>query len=343
MRCWHDLNFAFFKEGLRPPVLRLVDGTRLLGRWDRELRALELSRQLVMTTSWGSVLEVLKHEMAHQYAHEVLGAVDEPAHGPAFRAVCERLGIDAAATGMPDSEQHPERQRLLRRVSALMALAESPNQHEAENAAALAQRLMLKHNIALSERHGRQRYAFRCLGQPKGRVQESEHILAAILGQHFFVEAIWVPAYRPADAKRGSVLEICGTPENLEMAGYVHAFLSGTAERLWKMHKRRERIRFNRERRSYLAGVMEGFRERLVAENRRATERGMVWVGDAELERYHRVRHPHVRSVRLSGHGPSEARRHGRAAGRNIVLHRGVEGASAGRTPKALPAGKRRS
>ena len=42
------------------------------------------------------MVEVLKHEMAHQYAHEILGARDESAHGEAFRTVCQRLGIDAS-------------------------------------------------------------------------------------------------------------------------------------------------------------------------------------------------------------------------------------------------------
>ena len=50
------------------------------------------------------------------------------------------------------------------------------------------------------------------LGEPTGRVGEHERLVAMILGKHFFVEAIWVPVYRPLEGKRGSVLEICGTP-----------------------------------------------------------------------------------------------------------------------------------
>jgi hypothetical protein len=292
-----------------------------------------------VTSPWGSVLEVLKHEMAHQYAHEVLGAVDETAHGPAFLHLCQRMGIDPAASGTP-APVAPERDRLLERVARLLALAESPNRHEAENAAALAQRLMLKHNVALSERQRERRYGYRQLGEPTGRIQESEHILAAILGEYFFVEAIWVASYRPLEAKRGSVLEVAGTPENLEMAGYVHSFLKGTAERLWTQHKSEHGITSNRDRRGFIAGVMEGFRERLRTERRRSTERGLVWVGDADLHRYYRARHPHIRSVRLQGHGPSEARRHGRAAGRGIVLRRGIEQASSGGGRRALPPGK---
>lgn len=329
-RHWRDVNRTFFKTALRQPVIRLDDVSATLGRWELNSRSISLSRPFVMEAKWGSVVEVLKHEMVHQYVHEVLGAIDETAHGPAFASTCARMGIDAAACGMPDGNGESEdRGRLRKRVSALLALADSPNRHEAENAAALAQRLMLKHNIALSQE--RRRYGFSQLGMPKGRIQEYEHILAAIMAEHFFVEAIWVPAYRPFDGKRGSVLEICGTPENLELAGYVHGFLSATAERLWQRHRKEQHIAGNRDRRGYLAGVMEGFRERLESEKRQNTQRGLVWVGDADLGRYHRARHPHVRSVRIGGHGLSDARRSGREAGRNIVLHRGVRATATSR------------
>ena len=342
VHCWRNLNWNLFQDALTAPVIKLSDTRSLLGRWNRQRRSIEIARQLVLTASWGEVVEVLKHEMAHQYVDEVMELLDESAHGPAFRQVCERIGIDSAAAGAlsaaPNDPPHAEeRARVLKRVAKLLALAKSPNRHEAETAAAVAQRLMLKHNIELSQQPSRLHYAYRQIGLPKGRVQESEHILAAILAAHFFVEAIWVPGYRPRDGKRGNVLELCGTPANLEMAGYVHAFLSGCAERLWVEHKRQEGIVSNRERRSYLAGVMEGFRERLKAEKKRNRERGLVWVGDADLKHYHRRRHPHIRSVRLQGHGQSATRQHGREAGRRIVLHRGVgQAGTAGKATRLL-------
>jgi predicted SprT family Zn-dependent metalloprotease len=324
MATWADLNRGLFGSALARPVIALSDSRRMLGRWQLHERRIDISRPLVLERRWTDVVEVLKHEMAHQYVHEVLKAEESP-HGPAFRELCQRKGIDAVACGLPADPTQPPREsnRVLDRVSRLLALADSPNRHEAETAAALAQRLMLKHNIEASAE--RRNYGYRHIGTPKGRTSEAEHLLASILAEHFFVEAIWVPGYRPLDAKRGTVLEICGSEANLEMALYAHAFLSGTAERLWSEHKRREGVRSNRHRRSYLAGVMEGFRDRLRSEQRRSRERGLVWVGDADLKRYHRVRHPHVRTVRLRGHAEGEVRQHGRAAGRNIVLRRGIE------------------
>lgn len=333
-RTWAELNHSYFKSAMLPPVLRLGDGGSALGSWQRIPRILELSRDFVLSAPWSSVVEVLKHEMAHQYVHEILRATDESAHGPAFRQVCARMGVDPAASGLPITRD-PAKAKILEKVENLLALAASDNRHEAENAAALAQRLILKHNVELGDR-AQHNYAFRQIGEPRGRVSEAEHLLAAMLAEHFFVEAIWVPGYRPADGKRGNVLEICGSPENLEMACYVHAFLLGTAERLWEQHKRDRGIVQNRERRRFIAGVMEGFRERLQSEKRKNEARGLVWVGDPGLARFYRARHPHVRSVRLRGQGQSEARSHGRAAGRNIVLRRGMEAAAENRG-KALP------
>src|SRR5262249_30443324 len=137
---YHDLNAAYFKRCMRPAEIRLSDNAGRLGQWDPARRCIAMSRQLLVSRPWGVVLEVLKHEMAHQYVHEILGCIDEPAHGPAFREVCERLGIDARAAGIPVASGHDsldardENVKILERVSQLLALAQSSNVHEAQAA-----------------------------------------------------------------------------------------------------------------------------------------------------------------------------------------------------------------
>jgi hypothetical protein len=338
---YQDLNASYFKRALRPASIRLSDNEARLGQWDPAHRSIEMSRTLIVSHAWGTVLEVLKHEMAHQYVHEVLGRTAEPAHGPAFREVCERLGIDARASGMPRAggSTDPGLVKILERVSQLLALAQSSNVHEAQAATSLAQKLMLKYNLESAAVGARRGYDFRHLGVPSGRITESERVLSIILGEHFFVEVIWVPVYRPLEKKRGQVLEICGTPANLEMAAYVHAFLTDAAERLWREHKRGEGISGNRDRRTYLAGVMEGFRDKLAAETRKHREQGLVWIGDADLEAYYRRRHPHIRHSRTAGHLRTDAHVAGRSAGRRLVLHRGIHSESTRtRGPALLPA-----
>ncbi|MGK4007215.1 DUF2786 domain-containing protein [Sorangium sp. So ce1036] len=357
MAAYQSLNYTHFRRKLRSASIELSDAASRLGRWVSEARAIEISRPLVLSQPWGVVIEVLKHEMAHQYVHEVLRVTDEAAHGPAFRDVCAKLGIDANASGMPATGPSPfdpggpgrgdggaegagADARILDRIARLLALAESPNANEAQSAMSAAQRLMLKYNLDVAKARAARQYGFRHLGTPSGRVGESERIVGGILGKHFFVEAIWVPVYVPLEGKRGSVLEICGTPANLEMAAYVHAFLHHTAEQLWSEHKRSLGVKGNKDRRTFLAGVMLGFLEKLNAERKASAEQGLVWVQDADLDSYYRRRHPHVQHLRHAGNQRTAAHAHGREAGRKIVLHRPMQGET-GERGKLLPPGKK--
>ncbi len=146
-----------------------------------------------------------------------------------------------------------------------------------------------------------------------------------------------MPVWRPREGKRGSVLEVCGTPENVELAEYVHSFMTNAAERLWREHKKRHGIRKNANRRTFVAGVMSGFRDKLDKDKKESAAKGLVWVGDADLGHYFKQRHPHVRWTRHYGSAKTDAWAHGREAGQQIVLHRGVkQGPSHG--PRLLPA-----
>lgn len=323
-----DLNATFFSRKLRRPQIELTDSATRLGAWVRSHRRLQISRKLLVAHGWGTVIEVLKHEMAHQFVDEVLGLALESAHGPSFRRVCEERGFDARAFGVPTPGEATAAP-VLDRIAKLLALAGSPNEHEAQAAMNAAQRLMLKYNIDEASRSDRVT-SFRHLGNPSGRISEAERILATILSEHFFVDAIWVPVWRSLEGRRGSILEICGRLENLDMAEYVYAFLTRTAARLWEEHKRANGVRGNQARRPYLAGVMSGFRSKLADQAEQNVEEGLVWVGDAEVERYFKQRHPRVRWTHHVSTRESAAHRQGAEAGRRIVLHRGVSKGSAG-------------
>jgi hypothetical protein len=371
-RVYENLNQTLFRSELRPPAFELSSVAGRLGRWVSAPRSIELSRSLLSEHGWGVVVEVLKHEMAHQYTDEVLGVRDESAHGATFRKVCVERGIDPRAAGTPRTTDGTTL-HLLDRIAKLLALAESPNEHEAQAAMSAAQRLMLKHNLESLLGERRAAYDFKHLGKPSGRIGESQRVLAAILSEHFFVEVIWVPVWRPLEGKRGSVLEVCGSPENLELAEYVHAFVNHTGDRLFREFVRSrsesqgqrpasgasppkaagERSRSEprgqgllrksqgplRERERFLAGLMAGFREKLEGERKKNREQGLVWRGDGELHGFFRARHPHIRMTRHATHSGTEAYARGREAGQRLVVHRGVRG-SAGELRALLP-GKR--
>jgi hypothetical protein len=337
-KSFEHLNGSLFRFKLRAPAFELVGSAERLGRWVPAHRTLELSPELLVKYGWGVLEEVLKHEMAHQYVDEVLCVRDEPAHGPAFRRVCEERGIDARAAGAPEAGPATPQNPVLERIAKLLALAESPNEHEAQAAMSAAQRLMLKHNIEAAVSGGITSYCFRHLGQPTGRVSEHERRLAMILDECFFVQVIWVPVWRVSEAKRGSVLEVCGSRDNVELAAYVYDFMIYTANALYKADRKRRGDRTHQARRKFLAGVMSGFHERLRGERKRSVAEGLVWVGDAELGGYFRRRHPHVRWARHAVSSSGEAYARGQTAGRNIVLHRGVKSSAGAVIRQLLPA-----
>ena len=95
---YRHLALAYFKGSLRLPQFELVDSRLRLGRWVPELRIVELSRPLLVEQPWGVVVEVLKHEMAHQYVGEVLGEHSESARH------CERCTLRYTRNATPEPE-----------------------------------------------------------------------------------------------------------------------------------------------------------------------------------------------------------------------------------------------
>jgi uncharacterized protein DUF2786/SprT-like family protein len=322
-------NDARFGRRLVPAVLVLSDTTTRLGVWNSATRTIEISRALVFARPWLAVASVLEHEMAHQYVHEVLRAHGEPPHGETFQRVCAERGIDARAFGEPvPAAASPAEDKVLERIRKLLALAGSANQHEAELAMRKAHELMLRHNVESASARGA--YEVRHLGDPTKRRTRVEGDVAGLLGEFFFVKVIRVPVFVVALGKTGWVFELAGARANLDMAAHVWEFLLATAARLWEQNRSDARVRSGRDRLSYQAGVIRGFSEKLGAERRELRGTGLVWVRDADLERFYRARHPRITTrrttTRLDG-----AHAAGREAGRTVVLHRPVtQGPSGG-------------
>lgn len=334
-------NDARFAGRLIAPVIVLSSSTTHLGRWHSATRTLEMSRTLVLERPWLEVASVLEHEMAHQFVDEVLRVRHETAHGETFRRVCAERGIDARAAGspMPTGEPaptgDPAAERALERIRKLLALAGSPNQHEAEIAMRKAHELMLRHNIEATAARVDRSYVVRHLGDPRKRGTRVESEVVGLLAEFFFVKVIRVPVYLPREARSGMVYEIAGTHANVEMASHVYAFLLATAERLWRANRHDARVRNGRDRLVYQSGVVGGFRDKLVAERGELKQTGLVWVGDGTLDGFYRARHPRITTrrhrVRING-----AHAAGREAGRTVVLHKPVEHGASSAAPRLL-------
>lgn len=321
LRCWHEYNAQHLGGVLRPPSLQIDRSTQRLGHWQRETRCLSLSHEHLIGHRWDDVLETLKHEMAHQYVDEALGG-DERPHGPKFARACALLEIRPDVTGTPRAADDPAA-KVLKRVQKLLALATSANRHEAEAAMAAANTLLLRYNLELPQDAPRPGYEARRIGDSAAAIALDAKLVSAILGEFFFVECIWVTTFNARRARHERVLEVLGTPENLEMAVFVHEFLHASCQRLWDEARRELSLPPGR-RREFVAGVLMGFRDKLRNERKHNEEQGLVWLGDADLDRFLRGRHPHIRSMGSAAVRHGQAHSAGRAAGEGLTLNRPV-------------------
>lgn len=335
---WRQYNWSYLGECLSQPSFRLDAATHRLGAWHREDRMISLSEAHVLRDPWMAVMETLRHEMAHQYVDEIRGGNDSSPHGPAFRAACQLLRVSPRASGKGGEVTPVDAASVLgddsirEKISKLLSLATSSNEHEAQLAMEKARQLLLKYNLALQDVEGTNTpYTVRQLGRPRSRVQRYENAIASLLRDFFFVEVIWDRGYDPILQKRGMFLKIHGTKLNLDMAEYVSVFLENLLPQLWRTHQKATGIRSNAGRLHYYWGVVVGFSEKLRGQSDRlAKEQALVWKRDPRLTEFYRYLHPrttarHSASVRVRG-----TFQQGLQDGREVRLNRPIGNASSG-------------
>ncbi|PYS67185.1 MAG: hypothetical protein DMF73_19940 [Acidobacteria bacterium] len=105
LRAWTDRLYSEYEDilyhynlRLLKPVIRIEPLTKDWGNWNPETRSITLAHRLIEQHPWDIVVEVLKHEMAHQLADELLGGC-ESAHRVIFRDACRMLGVASWAAG----------------------------------------------------------------------------------------------------------------------------------------------------------------------------------------------------------------------------------------------------
>lgn len=328
------LSFAQ-RQKMLPPLFALGDFQDLWGVWSRIKKEIILSRRLVLNHSWDSVREVLLHETAHQFADEVLGAYGETPHGPQFQEACRLLRASPRASGTyPPLDQrieadaaHSEDKTLLR-IRKLMALAESPNLHEAEAAMAKAQHLITKYNFQLLETKENRLFVTVSLGRAALRHPAEEYGLAHLLQEFYFVQGIWVSSYLLEKERMGRVLEVSGTLSNIQVASYVYDFVSRFIRSQWQEYNSGKNL--NRRRQTDFAlGIIEGFRSKLRSGNgAKDSSSALIRLKDPQLDQFFSYKYP--RTVKIKGGRTRQDPRvlhDGKEVGRRLVISKGLESA----------------
>ena len=320
---------------MKQPLFRLGDLTHTWGYWSGDKNEICLSRLLVLNHPWDAVREVLLHEMAHQFAHQILEAQNEPPHGPAFMRACTFLRANAKASGTyPPLQERVYNgalsadDKILIWIKKLLALAESQNRHEAEAAMMKAHKLIAKYNIDLISFERKRHYVSVFLGKPCHRHQRNAKHLARLIQDFYYVHGIWVPAYVTEKGKMGRVLEVSGTRQNIAIAGYVYDFVQRFIQSQWASYNTNRKL--DRYRKiDYAVGIIEGFREKLTAQrNTYKTARHrleLITVDDLQLNDYMAHKYPHTRSFRRAVSNQDESViRDGVKAGKKLVISRGI-------------------
>ncbi len=333
---WKTANYHYFKDSMRLPNIELSYAEKVLGGWKGcNYRRLSISVSLIANYTWEYVQEVLYHEMVHQYVEEILEIQNGLPHGEAFKQVCQQNGIDHTATGdiqswlgkrNKTSYGNSENYKILDKIHKLLALAKSSNEYEAQNAMAKAHVFLLKHNLSLLDVETRLNYIYKQIGGV-GRRNPSKSIISSIISKFFFVEAIWTFGYDQHKDRSGMVLEIYGTPENVELAEYVYDYLQNISELLWKEYKSREKISGNKHRRTFIYGLLDGFYNKLDSRVVEYQSKKLVWKGDPRLKEFYCRRNPRlVRSSSRYSNSCQDAYNSGKSQGNNLVIHKGIRG-----------------
>ena len=330
---------------VRRPGFSIVPERHHLGAWvPAPVRAIHISERCIGEHPWYAVVDVLRHEMAHQIADEVLHA-DETPHGETFQRCCEALKANPRASGSyPTLDeavlqgQATEDDRIMARVRKLLALSESPNRHEAESALAKARALMARYQVDVAAPAAD--YVSIVLGEPSHRHSLEDHALASLILTHYSVRTIWVPMAVPATGRVGRALEIMGRRPNVQVAHYTHGAIRRTIDSEWARFRRGRPMGRN-GRRDFALGMIAGFRGLLERQEQTSPEvAALVHAGDPGLEAYYEQRHPRRRST-SPGRTVlvnAELRRSGAAAARRIGLHPGLTPADrAQAAPRQLP------
>ena len=256
---------------LNPVSIMIKDLHSCFGYWCPNTRSITISKNLIINHSWSIVIEVLKHEMAHQYVSEVLHSND--CHKKDFQTACHLLRIKPWARKatialdeidfkknkfLDDTEK-----KIIRWTTKLLALGTSTNKKESFSALEKVKRLNHKYNIKQLLNKKEKHYSTLIINHQKKRIENFQVIIGNILINHFMVKIIYSSLYNPKKGIEEKTIEIIGTEANIEIAEYVYWFLYNQIQFFWADFKKNYKLKGVREKHNFFQGILDGFEYQL--------------------------------------------------------------------------------
>jgi predicted SprT family Zn-dependent metalloprotease len=341
---WHRISLAV-------PAFRISDSPATLGSWHPETRMISISSALINEYSWDAVINVLKHEMAHQYVHEYLGRGLEQPHGQSFGEACKKLGVlfpfNAATGDTPKAfvaaqqyDRDSEYDKKVSKVQKMLSLAGSGNKHEAAAAMGKANSFIRKYNLERLGSHESPRYSYEIINIRKKRLHSIERRIAGLLMDYFYVDIVYSELFDPGSGESFKTIELLGTRENVAFARHVFDFLSHRVEFLWENYRKTDKAP-GKLRKTYILGLLQGFREKLEKEEKKQTASTGISAGigrhrtisalvvakDPGLSEFTTHRFPRLRKVQYRATGIYSASTYaaGKSEGKKITIHKTVK------------------
>ena len=340
--CWkRDIS-------LRKPIFEISSAKTRHGSWHPSTGTLRVSSLVIENHSWNTTVNILLHEMAHQYCSEHYGELEMP-HGPEFLRACEILGVpesfrsasgdlaeELKADDTTDLSTEAGR-RIIAKVKKLLALAGSENEHEAALAMQKAGELMDAHNLQQLELNRREGYVYHIIELRKKQVARHIKSICMILRDFFHVEVVISTQYFPPLDQEYKTIELLGREENVAIAEHCFHFLEHKLQALWDQNHKHYKGNTRAAKAGYYLGLLEGFRGKLKSSQQSYRHRSAAGVATAQnINALMTMEDRHLHSF-VRQRFPSLSRRkspamtiirdtyeQGLEDGKNIVLHGAV-------------------
>jgi len=243
-------NNRYRRLGLEVPNFAISHGKKRLGAWSSTLRTLSISDHLIQKYTWDVVIEVLKHEMAHQYVTDVLDLDDAMAHGEEFQQACLIIGVHPDFRGAKGRTPKFLRAAgeetispIMRKVEKLLALGASPNENEATRAMEKANNLIAEYNILIVENKSELvDYDYVQIVVGKKQVPLWKKSILSIISRYFFVRFIMITGYCAKNSEDLKIAELIGSHQNLAIAEHVYYFLKKQVVALWGTYQKEKKL-----------------------------------------------------------------------------------------------------
>ena len=330
-------------NSLKMPTFVIMDMKSCLGQWVKDVREIRLSRNLLMNGRWDSIVEVLRHEVAHQMAATFPEEQRQSPHGKIFQICCRKIQANPRASGSyrtleervwEDAKNEPD--KIMGKVKKLMGLAASKNRFEAESAAAKANQLISRYNIDIIHHDKPRDFESILITDPVLKRSQAAMLASVIMEEFYFVQPVWISSFMVQRGRVGYVLEITGTVINIKIADYVFHYILKYAESSWRKYKKEHPG--CRSRSGYMTGVVAGFKEQLGSQKRDSMVRAMespendthdpgalVAMEDKRLQHHFYMRHPRIRMVSTSHSSSSRsAYESGKEQGRHLNVSKAI-------------------